>query len=1097
VWAVLVVVGGELIEQLSVEFVEEQSSQRCSHDGNTLTAGGRPAYDAAPSGGRENQMGSVSLTAVNAFGDPRAARRASARVADHGYAVVAADRFREVAIRGGLVAIVGAGRDHERIVRISERLHGRIAALAIVGGPLGVLLGQRDGLAVPTLVVGERVGRRERRRVARRLPRGSMVVRAADFDAALDEIVSFLDRAAVTVPVPIGRSTSRPLALRLAPAALAAPAAAALLAGSGAVAAAAVCTPVHADGVLTITCDGDGAATLKLSASVDGDVLVNGEPVAKLSEIQQISILTTAGDDVVAIDESAHKLTTGPDDAPILLKIDAGEGLDELAWIGSSGNDSFKLSADGIDVAGGDEFEHKIFGVESLKFVLGEGNDEFDGGSWELKIEADGGPGKDNLIGGLGPDVFKLSPGGDDIDGRAGFDLVRVETDDKAIKITGATIELTDSLDIVHYKELETLDYLGDATASKIEIDKAAFATLKLDGGGGGDLLDVKSDDDLIKITDEAVSLNFSKVEIDYKEFSDLSVIGGVTDSKVEIADFTGLTKLKLEGGGGLDVIKLSTNESLLKITDSVIGLGDKLDAISHKDFAEVGVIGGEAANKFVLDGFTGLFKLKLEGGGEVDSIKFTTPASLQITESLIVLGDNQNPIEYKELETLDYLGDATASKIEIDKAAFATLKLDGGGGGDLLDVKSDDDLIKITDEAVSLNFSKVEIDYKEFSELKLTGGDKANAFEISDFTALSKLHLDGGGDADWIKLTTGESLKITESLIVLGDKLDAIDYKELEAAEFLGATRASKIEVDNAAFDTLKLDGGGGLLELKSDDSLIKISDTSLNFTKTEFKHSNFGEISVIGGDGANKFELDGFTGLSKLKLEGGGGIDVIKLSTTDALVKITDSAIGLGDKLDAIAHKDFESLSVLATNDIAHTFDGSLVTTLKLTLDGGSKDDTLLGGSLDDVITGRLGRDKIAGGFGNDTILETANVNFVVASDDSLTGLGTDAFSGIEALKLTGGLDNNILDASKFSWGPVTLDGGAGNDLVTGGAGDDVLLGNLGDDVLSGNQGADNLFGGEGNDALIGGAGIDVGDGGPGIDSAKGIEILTNIER
>ena len=85
--------------------------------------------------------------------------------------------------------------------------------------------------------------------------------------------------------------------------------------------------------------------------------------------------------------------------------------------------------------------------------------------------------------------------------------------------------------------------------------------------------------------------------------------------------------------------------------------------------------------------------------------------------------------------------------------------------------------------------------------------------------------------------------------------------------------------------------------------------------------------------------------------------------------MLKITDSAISPGDLTNPIAHKDFESLSVLAATDIANTFDGSEVKTLKLTLDGGSRDDILLGGALDDLLTGGLGNNKISGGGGNDT--------------------------------------------------------------------------------------------------------------------------------
>ncbi len=69
-----------------------------------------------------------------------------------------------------------------------------------------------------------------------------------------------------------------------------------------------------------------------------------------------------------------------------------------------------------------------------------------------------------------------------------------------------------------------------------------------------------------------------------------------------------------------------------------------------------------------------------------------------------------------------------------------------------------------------------------------------------------------------------------------------------------------------------------------------------------------------------------------------------------------------------------------------------------------------------------------------------------------------------------------------------PVTLRGGAGDDVLVGGAGPDKLLGGPGDDVLIGRGGADLLHGGPGNDRLLGGPGSDVLVGGPGEDVLRG---------
>lgn len=66
--------------------------------------------------------------------------------------------------------------------------------------------------------------------------------------------------------------------------------------------------------------------------------------------------------------------------------------------------------------------------------------------------------------------------------------------------------------------------------------------------------------------------------------------------------------------------------------------------------------------------------------------------------------------------------------------------------------------------------------------------------------------------------------------------------------------------------------------------------------------------------------------------------------------------------------------------------------------------------------------------------------------------------------------------VDADDISSAPATLDGGAGNDLLTGGIGGDYLFGGSGTDTLNGGDGDDVLVGGAGADILSGGAGYDV---------------------
>lgn len=83
-----------------------------------------------------------------------------------------------------------------------------------------------------------------------------------------------------------------------------------------------------------------------------------------------------------------------------------------------------------------------------------------------------------------------------------------------------------------------------------------------------------------------------------------------------------------------------------------------------------------------------------------------------------------------------------------------------------------------------------------------------------------------------------------------------------------------------------------------------------------------------------------------------------------------------------------------------------------------------------------------------------------------------------------VAGSGDDSLYDEG----GADTLAGGAGNDGVFGQDGDDRLFGGPGNDRLEGGFGNDRLFGGLGDDFLVGGPGNDLLYTGPGSDRAIG---------
>lgn len=100
--------------------------------------------------------------------------------------------------------------------------------------------------------------------------------------------------------------------------------------------------------------------------------------------------------------------------------------------------------------------------------------------------------------------------------------------------------------------------------------------------------------------------------------------------------------------------------------------------------------------------------------------------------------------------------------------------------------------------------------------------------------------------------------------------------------------------------------------------------------------------------------------------------------------------------------------------------------------------------------------------------------NVYELVCKASKISGFRINADGGDDEIWVAGNIP-----------APVTITGGAGNDLAVGGAGNDLLEGGADDDRLVGRAGSDVLRGWEGDDKLIGGPGNDILRGGQGEDT------------
>lgn len=735
-----------------------------------------------------------------------------------------------------------------------------------------------------------------------------------------------------------------------------------------------------------------------------------------------------------------------------------------------------------------------------------------------------------------------------DLDAGIGGAGLKLNSGDALVTLDDGTIKLTDAT--ITYTGVDTLGYVGDSTDNTLLVGKYLKADVDAVGGGGVDELKVLSDDSLITVTDGYLNKAVGKVT--YADFSKLSLVGGDADNEFKL-DGIKLAAVSIDGGLGSNKLDLLSSDSLVSISDTEAKLGEVL-VVTHKHIGGLKYEDLAVNTGGTITTATKLVDVDLDAGLSGAELKILSDdLTLGISDSAVKL--TSSTITHQGFDALTYVGGDGDNAVAVDDTKLLTgIKLLGGLGINTLKVSSEDGIVTLTDSTVQRQFGS--IDYDKFSKLDFQGGAGDNIvylqgitltavtleggaginevklltdasevtlsdtaikltnalFSINDFQALSyvgtgegssvldfsavkllNLSLDAGAGLDSIKLTSNEPLTtFTDTSVKLGTQVVAV--QNVEDLSFIGGAADNTLDLQGIKLLKLTADGGAGLdtIKIATDESLVTLSDTSIKLASTVVDHKAFETTSYLGGVGDNTLDITGIK-LSKLVADGGAGIDAFKLTTDESLVTLTDTSYKLA--VASMSHKAFEAMSYLGGAS-ANTFDGSALTSIKLTLDGDGGNDVLKGGGLADVLTGGVGNDAFKGGGGLDTIQEIGDVD-VAATNTQLTGLGTDSLNSIERLVLTGGAHSNKLDASGFTAGSVALDGGAGNDTLSGGSMNDVLIGGLNDDTISGGKGNDRLAGDEGDDKLDGGDGTDYGDGGIGDDSGRKLETAVSIER
>ena len=462
----------------------------------------------------------------------------------------------------------------------------------------------------------------------------------------------------------------------------------------------------------------------------------------------------------------------------------------------------------------------------------------------------------------------------------------------------------------------------------------------------------------------------------------------------------------------------------------------------------------------------------------EADELDHLRIPGTTATESFTVDFSNGNPLPFAGI---DLLGTGATDS---DSLIFKN-----GTANDVTHVFESQVNGKVTVDGRRIAYTSIEnlSDLIDSASRNIAFADSSSAITVSDSGSssdgISVIDRGGFGTAMPVRLGSGD-LNLTT-----GFRDDVIQFRSIDDA-FTGRVTIDSgdgndfIDVSLLSSDS-NLSGGNG-------------NDTVISGAGNDMINGGMGADAIFAGDGddivlggGGRDTLRGGSGNDLLNAQGGSG-DILTGDLGDDTLK---GGGGIGDRIVEQGNVDFvltdRSLTGLG-NDVLSGIDLAVLTggsgenrldasgfSGKVTLDGNTGDDTLIGGSNRDRLVGGSGNDSLDGGGGNDWLLggsgddflfgnqgedtilgeggndilrggrdldtldggsgfdrafESADISSFVLTNTHLRGFGTDTLRKIEEVRVEGGINTRLIDASGYT-GLATLVGADGIDTILGG--------------------------------------------------------------
>jgi Ca2+-binding RTX toxin-like protein len=248
------------------------------------------------------------------------------------------------------------------------------------------------------------------------------------------------------------------------------------------------------------------------------------------------------------------------------------------------------------------------------------------------------------------------------------------------------------------------------------------------------------------------------------------------------------------------------------------------------------------------------------------------------------------------------------------------------------------------------------------------------------------------------------------------------------------------------------KLDGGSGTERLLGGDGNDSIDGNGGN----DVAFLGAGNDSFVWDPGDGSDTVEGQAGTDTMLFNGADGAEQVDLSANGNRLKFFRVQGTITMDTNDVETVDFNALrgaDTVTVNDLTGTDVKTVNANLAAALSGNTGD-----AATDQVI--------VNGTNGKDAIEVAGRDNAASVTGLAATVNITNTDPALDTLTIKGLDGNDILDGAQLAANSIllTLDGGAGDDLLVGGDGNDTLFGRDGDDVLVGGPGQDVLDGGPG---------------------------------